>query len=140
MKAHGHFDMWLDNNVILARLKGQWNEEMAVVYANEFKQQALPLQESNWAHIVYLDDWELGTPEFEPIVVDLVTWLIDHNLKRAAQVYSPNMLKRFQMNRMVKEATEDFQRHVFSDETAAFLWLQQEGYSVDRQKLQPLSA
>jgi hypothetical protein len=140
MKAHGHFDIWLDNNVVLARLKGQWNEEMATIYADEFKKMASPLLEFDWSHIVYLDDWELGTPEFEPIVIELVSWLIERNLKRTAQVYSPNMLKTFQMDRMVKETFGDFQRQVFSNEKEAFLWLHQEGYTVERQKLLPLSA
>lgn len=140
MKAHGHFDLWLDNNVVLARAKGQWNEEMAQVFSSEFKRISAPLIHKNWAHIVYLDDWELGTPDLEPIIIDLVTWLIEHNLKRTAQVYSPNMLKKFQMDRMVKETLGEFQRHVFPTEEEAFAWLQQEGYSVGRELLYPMSA
>ena len=140
MKAHGHFDIWVDNDVVLARIKGQWNEEMALIYADHFKKVCSPLLTHNWAHIVYLDDWELGTPELEPIVIDLVTWLIERNLKRTAQVYSPNMLKKFQMDRMVKETFGDFERQVFSKEVDAFTWLQQEGYAVNRQELFPLSA
>ena len=140
MDAHGHFDIWIDNHVVLARIKGQWNEEMALVYANHFKTVCEPLLANDWAHIVYLDDWELGTPELEPIVINLVTWLIERNLKRTAQVYSPNMLKKFQMDRMVKETFGDFQRQVFSKETDAFAWLQKEGYSVDKERLFPLSA
>lgn len=140
MNAHGHFDLWVDNNVILARAKGQWNEEMAQVFSSEFKRISQPLILQNWAHIVYLDDWELGTPDLEPIIIDLVTWLIEHNLKRTAQVYSPNMLKTFQMDRMVKETLGEFERRIFPTEEEAFAWLQQEDYSVNRQLLYPLSA
>ncbi len=140
MIAHGHFDMWIDNRVILARLKGQWNEEMALLYAKSFKQMAKPFVGEDWAHIVYLDDWELGTPEFETIIIELVTWVIEHGLTRTAQVYSPNMLKKFQMDRMVKETVGRFERQVFADENEAFTWLNQEGFPVLREALVPLCA
>lgn len=135
MEAHGHFDIWRDNTVILARLKGQWNKEMAQTYADRFKVTAQPLLHQDWAHIVYLDDWELGTPEFEAVIIDLVTWVIEHGLKRTAQVYSPSMLKQFQMDRMVKETQGEFVRHVFSDEQQAFAWLEAEGYPVENAQL-----
>ncbi|NVK37558.1 MAG: hypothetical protein HWE18_06515 [Gammaproteobacteria bacterium] len=135
MEAHGHFDIWRDNTVILARLKGQWNSEMAQTYANDFKALAEPLLNQDWAHIVYLDDWELGTPEFEAVILELVQWVIEHGLKRTAQVYSPSMLKQFQMDRMVKETQGDFVRQVFANEQQAFAWLEAEGYPVENAQL-----
>lgn len=140
MHAHGHFDMWLDNNVVLARLRGQWNDDMAILYSQKFKQICQPLLGQDWAHIVYLDDWELGTPEFESIIIELVSWVVEHGLKRTAQVYSPSMLKQYQMDRMVKETIGDFQRQVFANEEAAFAWLSTEGYPVNREVLYPISA
>lgn len=139
MHAHGHFDMWLDNNVVLARLRGQWNDGMATLYSQKFKEICQPLMGQDWAHIVYLDDWELGTPEFESIIIDLVSWVIEHGLKRTAQVYSPSMLKQFQMDRMVSETIGDFQRQVFANDADAFAWLNEEGYSVKREMLYPIS-
>lgn len=135
MEAHGHFDIWRDNTVILARLKGQWNSEMAQTYANDFKALAEPLLNQDWAHIVYLDDWELGTPEFEAVILELVQWVIEHGLKRTAQVYSPSMLKQFQMDRMVKETQGEFVRQVFANEQQAFAWLEAEGYPVENAQL-----
>jgi len=140
MEAHGHFDIWLDNQVVLARLKGSWNQEMAKLYAEQFKQAAQPLIHSDWAHIVYLDDWELGTPEFEQVITELVAWVIEHGLKRTAQVYSPSMLKQYQMDRLVKSSMGEFERRVFRHESEAFDWLSRQGYAVKREQLQPMSA
>lgn len=140
MRAHGHFDMWIDNQVLLARLKGQWNEEMATVYSDTMKELATSFNGEKWAHIVYLDDWELGTPEFEPIINELVTWVIEHGLIRTAQVYSPNMLKKFQMDRMVKEKVGDFERRIYPEELPAFSWLAEEGFPVQNEILIQKSA
>lgn len=139
MHAHGHFDMWLDNQVVFARLRGQWNDDMAILYSQRFKEICQPLIGQNWAHIVYLDDWELGTPEFEAIIIELVGWVIEHGLRRTAQVYSPSMIKQFQMDSMVKETIGAFQRQVFNNEIEAFAWLNEEGYPVSEEKLQSAS-
>lgn len=135
MHAHGHFDMWVENRVILARLNGQWNGEMASKYSDEMKRLAGPLSDQTWAQIVYLDDWELGTPEFEAIINDLVAWVIEHRLTRTAQVYSHSMIKKMQMDRMVKEEVGAFQRQVFAEESEAFAWLADEGFEVEHQVL-----
>jgi len=140
MYAHGHFDMWIDNRVLLARLKGQWNEEMAKVFSQNMKELAATFEGKKWAHIVYLDDWELGTPEFEPIINELVAWVIDHGLVRTAQVYSPNMLKKYQLDRMISEKIGEFERRVYPEELAAFSWLASEGFPVKNEVLIQKSA
>jgi len=136
MQAHGQFTLWREQQVILAHIRGQCNEDMAIAFSEEFKQVAAPLLDTPWAHIVYLDDWELATPEVEGIIQNLVAWLIAHGLTRTAQVYSPHMLKRYQLDRMITQKTDTFERQVFSDERAAFAWLSQEGFAVDTPSLQ----
>jgi len=136
MQAHGQFTLWRENQVILAHIQGQCNEDMALAYSDQIKQVAAPLLNSKWAHIVYLDDWELATPEVESIIQSLVAWLIAHGLTHTAQVYSPNMLKRYQLDRMITQKTDTFERQVFSDEPSAFAWLAQKGFKVDSKSLQ----
>jgi len=138
MHAHGRFHIWLDNRVILARVTGQCNKEMALKYSTQFKDIANPLVGQPWAHIVYLDDWDLATPEVEGIITDLVTWLVANGLMRTAQVYSPNMLKKFQIDRMVKSKIDHFTRQVFDNGEDAFEWLSQEGFPVTRAVLHPV--
>ena len=85
MHAHGHYDLWLDNQVVLARIKGQWNEDMSKQFSQALKDISAPLTQGAWAHIVYLDDWELGTPDIEPVIKDLAIWAIQHGLKRSQE-------------------------------------------------------
>jgi len=54
--------------VLLGKASGTWNIETALRFSLEFRQLALSLNTSKWAHIMYLEDWQLGTPEIEPIV------------------------------------------------------------------------
>jgi len=135
MHAHGDFDMWVDNQVLLARIKGQWNGEMAAHYSKRMKELVHGFNGQTWAHIVYLDDWELGTPDLEPVINELVAWVIEHGLTRTAQVFKASMLKKSQMDRMVKERIGDFERRAFATEDEAFFWLEQEGFNVEKQVL-----
>ena len=132
MRAHGHFDMWIDHQVLLAHLKGQWNLETRLAYSHKMQELGALFQGQPWAHIVYLDDWELCTPDLEPVINELVAWVIDHGLIRTAQIYSPSMIKQSQIDRMVKEKHGDFERQVFSNEQDGFSWLAEQGFTVEQ--------
>ena len=67
MKPTPKFRLWREQNVILATTNGSWNRFTAEDYAAEFKALAQPLTAAPWAHIVYLDNWQLGVPEIEPV-------------------------------------------------------------------------
>ena len=137
MYAHGHYDLWRDNTVVLARIKGQWNDDMARQFAAAFTEITKPLISHDWAHISYLDEWELATPEVEPIITTLAEFFIANGLKRIAQVYNPNTLKAFQMGRMIRTSIGAFQLRAFPEEGEAFSWLKAEGFSVTRESLLP---
>lgn len=130
------FTLWTEQQVLLAVVRGGWNERTALDYAEAFKAAAKPLLGDDWAHIVYLDDWELGGPEIEPVVRGLVNWCLDHRLRLAAHVYSPNMVKQYQLNKMVSDtirlsATEQFEKRVYSTDLEAFAWLHQLGFATE---------
>lgn len=134
------FTLWTEQRVLLAVVRGAWNERIALDYAEAFKAAAKPLLGADWAHIVYLDDWELGGPEIEPVVRGLVNWCLDQRLRLAAHVYSPNMVKKFQLDRMISDQTGQFEKRVYADETAAFAWLQARGFYTDSQQFDRRSA
>ncbi|MFT6152883.1 MAG: hypothetical protein ACJA0E_001381 [Bermanella sp.] len=139
MNAHGHFDIWLDNRVVLANLEGQWNEEMALIFAESFKKAAEPLLGEDWAHIVYLDEWRLGVPEFEPIIIDLVNFCIENGLTHYAQVYCSSTLKKYQIKRVAKKtlANSILKSREFTNKDEAFAWLREGGYSIDEEESSP---
>ncbi|RPJ68804.1 hypothetical protein DRW07_00275 [Alteromonas sediminis] len=117
--------------MLFARLKGTWNKEAAVSFAQRFKAQAAPLVERPWGHVVYLDDWDLCSPDMFPVIESLVEWCIDNNLKRAAQIYTPSAMKRQFLDRMVVEEMGDFTRACFDCEEAALAWLESELENLD---------
>ena len=128
------FKIWRENNVLVAIICGSWSKLSAQDFANEFKQAAAPLTGQPWAHIVYMDDWNLGVPEIEPVVQELVTWCINNNLRYAAQVHCPNMVKRYQIDRMVIEKSDGFERRIFPEQQPAFAWLASLGFHTKHTK------
>lgn len=130
------FTLWTEQQVLLAVVRGGWNERTALDYADAFKQAAKPLLGQPWAHIVYLDDWQLGVPEIEPIVRGLVSWCLDNGLRHAAHVYSPNMVKQYQLNKMISDTivlgpNEQFEKRIYHSDHNAFAWLNQLGFATD---------
>ena len=92
---------------------------------------AAHFQDENWGHLVLLDDWELGIPEMVPIIERLVAWCLENGLTRAAQVYSPSMIKQYHLNEMVVQEIGAFQRHSFAKRVDAEEWLAASGFHLD---------
>ena len=124
------FQIWTEQRVLFAVLRGAWSAETAIDFSVEFKEQALRLIHDDWAHMVYLEDWVLGVPGMEPVIQELVRWCVSHRLRFAAQVYCPNMIKRYQLDRMVAERIGAFERRVFPNPSDAMVWLNSCGYPV----------
>jgi len=127
---HGEFELSVKGNVLIACLKGGWNEVAARNFDRCLRETAQPLLGKNWGHLVCLEDWSLGVPEMVPIVEDLVQWCIDNGLKCAAHVYSASMMKKLTLDDMVVEKQGDFQRHHFSNKAEATRWLAQQGFET----------
>ncbi|MDX5405651.1 MAG: hypothetical protein LPK11_01240 [Chromatiaceae bacterium] len=139
MKPTPKFRIWREQRVILASVNGSWNRFTAEDYAQEFKALVKPLAGTDWAHIVYLDNWQLGVPEIEPVITELVNWCLTNGLRYAAQVYCPNMIKRYQLDKMIVEHTATFERRVYPDEQHALNWLSSLGFAVDSTTLRQAS-
>lgn len=127
-RAHGEFEIWVLENTLYAELKGTWNEEAALQFEAEFVLAAKNLGD-NWAHLVYLNDWELCDASMFPIIERLVNWCIENGLKRAANVYCQSSIKESFVNKMVVEQQGGFVRKVFDNDADAKAWLTEEGYS-----------
>jgi hypothetical protein len=128
---HGGFEVHVSGNILCATLSGSWNVQTAEAFATRFMAEAQPLLGNDWGHLVVLEDWDLGVPEIIPIIERLVGWCIDNGLTRAAQVYSPSMIKQYQLNEMVVEEFGPFLRHSFSDQQQAETWLGEFGFKRD---------
>ncbi len=127
------FTLWRDQRVVLARISGSWNTLTAEDYAAELKRVAKDLRGQTWAHINFLDNWQLGVPEIEPVIQDLVRWCVSHDLRYSAHVYGANMLKQYQLDRMIKDHKGRFERRIFTQPQDAFVWLASMGFNTDSQ-------
>ncbi|HAT41050.1 MAG TPA: hypothetical protein DCS87_04900 [Rheinheimera sp.] len=125
------FSAWVEQRVLLTVVRGPWSDRTAMDYCDAFKTAAKPLLGADWAHIVYLDDWELGSPDIEPIIRGLATWAVSNRLRYFAQVYSPNMVKQYQLNRMLVSDLGTCEKRTFALEADAFAWLTEVGFGTD---------
>jgi hypothetical protein len=128
--AHGFYELTVDNNLLVARLSGCWNQECAEIFSEEFKNIAQPLTHRAWGHLVYLDEFELGVPEIAPIVQNLVSWCIQNGLQKSAQVYCKSMTKKYYIDKMVVEKADHFERQIFIEAQSAIDWLKDYGFTL----------
>lgn len=117
--------------MLFALVSGAWDKSAAIRYVEDFKHHALTLAEHPWAHISYLDLWQLGTPDVEPVLRELEAWVLGHNIKYTAAIYAPSAVKKFQLGKMIKSSKHnDAYRH-FDCEQEAIEWLKSKGFLTD---------
>lgn len=114
----------------MGRVSGAWSSRTAERYVTEFKQVVEPLAGSEWAHILFLEDWLLGAPEIEQIIGELVAWCYGIGIQCTALVYSSNQLKDYQIDRIIKHRQGHFERQTFNEADSAFAWLADKGFDV----------
>lgn len=76
MNYHGHFKLWQENQLLFAEIHGAWSMETALDYVAQLKQRVQSMDGKPWARIVYLEQWQLGTPDFEQVMKDLMQWCV----------------------------------------------------------------
>ena len=134
MKYNPKFKIWLDQKVLIAKVKGSWNQQDAEDFAREFKVVVSPLLDHDWASVILLDNWQLGVPGIEPVIKDLVSWKISRGLRYSAHVYWPSIVKEFQLERMVQNVKGRFEMQTFKQPEEAFDWLASKGFTTDNQQ------
>lgn len=128
--AHGLFDLKVKGQVLTLVAKGQWNFEAALEFEQEWIKLATPISQAPWAHVVYLDEWDLNTPDVEPVITRVVGWSVTHKMTHVAQIYSPSLLKKYELDKMVGDKDLPFKKQVFWKEDEALEWLASCGFEV----------
>ena len=128
---HGEFELSIQGNVIVADIHGSWNAQAAKAFDIEFRQLVQQLSQKSWAHLAYLDNWELGTSEMVAVIEELGVWCIEQGMKRAAHVYQPSHFKSLLLDDMVVEQQGEFQRRSFAEADQAIAWLAADGYLLN---------
>lgn len=120
---HGTFSISVSNNLLIATVEDSWNEETALAYSEAFKSASKAISHAPWGHIVFLDNWNLGASEITPIIQELVFWSAENNLVRAAQIYSPSMVKKYFIDTMIVNELGAFSSKAFTKKEDGLAWL-----------------
>ena len=128
-RAHGRFQLTVNGNILCLKAKGQWNLETALDFEEAWRELATSISHAPWAHIAYLDEWDLNTPDVEPVIKAVVGWSIANNMSHVAQVYAPSMIKKYELDKMVGDKDLPFRKEVFVEEKKALQWLAENGFS-----------
>ncbi|WP_156896238.1 hypothetical protein [Aestuariibacter salexigens] len=124
-----YFKLWVENDVLIAVFRGQWDAAITHAYADEFKKVAESIIHKPWAHITYLDDWELADQDFFPIIGQLESWCIQNGIVRDAVVFPPNALKSHVLSKALKTSKYSEYYREFSRADEALRWLSEKGFS-----------
>ncbi|NVK57670.1 MAG: hypothetical protein HWE26_18865 [Alteromonadaceae bacterium] len=139
MATNGGYTLWITDNLLHASIHGVWNKRIATAFKRDFMETASTLINAPWAHVVYLDKWVLGTPEIEPLIKELGVWCAEHQLVCAAHIYCHNMLKEYQLNKMLKNDDNLFQLQHFTSQEAAQQWLRSNNFYFTEQDFPAIS-
>lgn len=131
MQDHGRFTIWLEGKVLFFTAAGTWNADTTQVFCNEFKRQARPLEGQKWVAMADLTDWQLNTPDTEPLLRQLAIWGIQHGLQIVIRIYPPHALKSYQLNNISQKLASGYQQMHFVNEQDAFAWLHKQGYQTN---------
>lgn len=139
MSYHGHFKLWQENQLVLAEIYGAWSMDTALDYTAQLKQLVQSMNGQPWARIVYLDQWQLGTPDFENVMKELMKWCVLHQLHYTAYVFHSNLLKEHQLDKFINSADYTNQKKIFTRPNEAFDWLDSVGFPAVSRSFQKCS-
>jgi hypothetical protein len=120
---HGEWKIEVNNKVLIQWFSGSWNEEAIITYVKEFRQKAAPLIGFDWAILSVFDAWELGVPEIEPHVIEHCQWFKDNGCIKDCNIYLPSEIKKRQLEKMLPQTEENYERLIFDDIDKAIDWL-----------------
>ncbi len=121
--VHGSWSLSVNNNILLQTFSGAWNKEAAIAYIKDFRETTQPLIHSPWAILSVFEDWELCTPDLNPLIIEHCQWFIEHGCSKDCHVYSPDGLKQLVLDQIIPYEEPGYERRVFSNMDDAISWL-----------------
>ncbi|MGB1199241.1 MAG: hypothetical protein ACPG46_09340 [Thalassotalea sp.] len=91
MKEHGHFTLFLQDNIIVSRFFGAWNIEQTQHYVDHVIDIATTINHSPWARIVDISAWEGGAIETTKPLTLLQQWAEKNNCKHVVFINPPTL-------------------------------------------------
>lgn len=126
---HGSYKIRRRGNVLVIDICGAWNFETAIKYQEESKLVVRPLIKKPWAVLSNISDWELCTPECEPIMAKLYRGAAQIGLVREAIINESGLIKLEQLKRISPDV-EGIHQRIFPTQDLAVEWLSEQGFDL----------
>jgi hypothetical protein len=92
-------DVDLENAVVYAKVYGQWKQETAQKYHDDFKKEVQPLLGQPWAKVVDVSNWKTSRNEVTTVIGRHMSWSKMNGV--ALSIYVINNVSTFrQLNEM----------------------------------------
>lgn len=124
----GQYRVFSQGQIVVSHISGQWSRSRVIEYEKVLHQVVTNLGERKFAHLLFFENWGLNTPAAVPILERIIFWCVSQGMCCAAEVFSPDALKEYLLNKLVEEVKEQLVIRRFSCEHEALLWLAEKGY------------
>lgn len=122
------FTCSISGQILVTHSIGQWNEHHAKRFATYIKKQVKGFHQQPFGHLIYFDDWQLSGPDTIPVIRDLIGWLVANGMRCAAEIFHPDALKAYLLDKVVSESLEQFDVHRFDNAEDGVAWLKTYGF------------
>jgi hypothetical protein len=131
IETEGYFQIQPFENLLLIRSFGFWDGRVASAFARKAgKAISAHYQGRSWSVLHDGRTWELGTPEIEEIIPQMMMTPFTGTLTHHALVTGDSEIKQWQVTRMFSSLSVSYEHRVFQDLEAAAAWLKSAGYAV----------
>jgi hypothetical protein len=127
MKIHGQWEISLVRNIVLSAVAGIFNEEGAEAEMRDFY--ALVPNETAWATLINLSNWDMGSGATFKVVLNFHEWILAHGCQRIA-IVMPSGFRRTIHQKNTSQFSGDVLRYFGNFEDAS-AWLSVEGFLIN---------
>lgn len=126
-RAHGLYEFSHQENILIIKVSGSWNEEGAHEFDRDFRQLVSSFADKPWGSIVDAKEWQLATPEVWETVYQTAIWASEHNHTFEAVICDQEVAKHLMEQRF--HITPNLKKQYFETKEAALAWCQEQ-YSL----------
>lgn len=126
MRGHGTFLNNIVDKVLISEWHGAWNLETSLAWSKHYLELAQALSHSPWASLIDLSQWELGTPDINPVIEKVNVWSDSNYLTHEGVVCALNL--QSEMAVITHQTMQNVQAATFANKNEAKNWLASNGY------------
>ncbi|MGL1901951.1 MAG: hypothetical protein OCC49_07440 [Fibrobacterales bacterium] len=114
--------------VLHITLKGQWDENTAKTYCDEYQKFASRFSGDSWGKLVDATKWDCASLSSEKHLRKLVDWSKKNNLTFQINITNNSTMKTFQIQKIFKNKGP-IDTHYVNTKADAIKWLHEKGHA-----------